>query len=1018
MSRSLLAALAVAGVAAVAQPLARQTDALAASASGIVRVAPPTGQQEADRASTLAALEQAQPGDTIQFARGMYLVGRLIPVSTPRLTLLGHPEGTTLRGCDPAQLDVQQREIVQAMQSRDTARAAAVVSSCGMFQISGGHTTVRNLVFEYTGLGLILGCCHLERVLRPDDGAYRIEGNTFRNSSNGIRPDLASAEPTVIRGNRFVNVFHAVSAAASHLHVLDNDISAPEPGRVPALGYPSFAIALGGSRDPRSSPTVRLCESNIIEGNRIEGHPDGILMIGTSCRNNVIRDNTIVVRRVRLPDVRPVPNVVEVTDETDSTIVGVPLALESPPRPPGQPGDSTAEGMFEDNLIEGNHVIGADGLGMIINRASRNRIVNNSITGISRRNPFPGNTLAFPPARWREANGSGIWVSQGSNENEIVGNTFTDIASYAVVLEGDRNVVETRSAADSVRDVGTGNRVSVVRRSTQADTLQYVVVNHGRQAGEMRVVRRGDSVIVRYHDRDRIYRSRRRHVLYVARTNGTHRVVEVRGLSPGMEATEVDERFELMGRTASWRSPIDSGSASVDGPRYYQPREDNPYGVSRLARYLLDQPGHTADLLPFGSACAIVAADTMLNVGGVQRRLRFVQIEGAHEPDGPVGVWLDDDGALVATAAEWLITVRRGAESILPMLRTIELAWFAEAAEEAARRLAPPSSRAIAIRNGNVFDSERGEVLERTTVLIEGDRIVAVGPAASVAIPAGARVIDATGKTVLPGLWDMHTHSFAVPQRSALHLAAGVTTIRDLGSDIDVALLLRERADAGTILSPRVILAGFIDGPGERAGPTDGIVSTENEARRRVARYDSLGYRQIKLYDLVHPILIPTIVSEAKRRRMRVSGHVPLGISAQTAIRMGFDEIQHAPALISTFFPESTFLPLPRPTGVIVESVAQAFDLDAPEVTQFLELMRERGTVIDGTFNLFQHIPFRTEPLPDGTDAVFGPTLEWLPPLVRRAMMLENPPNAQQATRTEAARALYLRLLRRLSRLA
>lgn len=190
------------------------------------------------------------------------------------------------------------------------------------------------------------------------------------------------------------------------------------------------------------------------------------------------------------------------------------------------------------------------------------------------------------------------------------------------------------------------------------------------------------------------------------------------------------------------------------------------------------------------------------------------------------------------------------------------------------------------IRNGDVFESERGVILPRTTVVIEGDRIADVGPADSVEIPSGARVIEATGKTILPGLWDMHTHNPTGP-RAVLSLAAGVTSIRDIGVFVDVATEWRARAEAGTVISPRALLAGFIDGPGEAVGPGEAIVSTQEEARRWVARYDSLGYRQIKLYNLVHPMLISAIADEAKKRGMRLSGHLPLGISLQAAFTWG-----------------------------------------------------------------------------------------------------------------------------------
>lgn len=105
-------------------------------------------------------------------------------------------------------------------------------------------------------------------------------------------------------------------------------------------------------------------------------------------------------------------------------------------------------------------MIGAEGVGIEVLHASRNRIVNNTLTGIAPRDPFPGNTLGQVP-QWLAANGAGIWVSVGSNENEITGNTFDEIASSDIVLEGDRNhVVTTWIESDAVRDLGKDNRLT------------------------------------------------------------------------------------------------------------------------------------------------------------------------------------------------------------------------------------------------------------------------------------------------------------------------------------------------------------------------------------------------------------------------------------------------------------------------------------------------------------------------------------------------------------------------------
>lgn len=615
---------------------------------------------------------------------------------------------------------------------------------------------------------------------------------------------------------------------------------------------------------------------------------------------------------------------------------------------------------------------------------------------------LPSVLQAFSAAWERYARGTGATIVDlpESNHHVYISNADEVFEAMMAFLFAPSDTSRSRDAHATSPSAG--------------DTLEYVVLNHDRIAGAMRVVSRGDSVLVDYHHRDR-FRSTQRRALYVAGADGSLRFFEAQGAQQDSAPGEVEERFELMGGTARWRSVIDSGTVSVEGPAFYQPYSDTPFGMSLLARYLLGQPKHTAALLPVGSGRVVIAADTTMEVGGALQRLRLMYIHDVHEPDGPVSVWLDNDDVFIASgAADWVAIVRRGAEAVLPTLRTMERAYQARVAEQIANRFAPPASSAAVIRDGDVFDSESGVVLPHTTVLIEGDRIVAVGPTDSVTIPAGARIIEAAGKTVLPGLWDMHTHSFDYPEGWALHLAAGVTTVRDLASHADVAVSLRERADAGSILSPRVLLAGILEGPGERAGPWEAIVTTENEARRWIARYDSLGYGQVKVYWFVHPVLLPAIITEAKERGMRVSGHVPLGINLETAVRLGFDEIQHAPELIANFFQDSTFIPAWRATAAVVASVAQTFEADGSDVTELLTLLRERGTVIDGTFNLFLRMPFRSEPLPDGTDPVFGPTLEWLPPLVRRNMALEDPPDAEQSARTEAARALYMRLIKRL----
>jgi hypothetical protein len=482
-----------------------------------------------------------------------------------------------------------------------------------------------------------------------------------------------------------------------------------------------------------------------------------------------------------------------------------------------------------------------------------------------------------------------------------------------------------------------------------ADSTAYVVLNHGRPAGEMTVVARGDSVLVGYRhvDRNRGVRGEWRYRV----SNGA--VLGAVGQWKALDGTPLGAgtHFELRGDSIHWSAQEKSGTLLArDGAVF---RVEGAYDDARVASWLLRRPSHSASLVPEGTVSADVVGETAVRTRAGREHVRLVAIHGKrYTPDK---VWIDDRGSLFASSVGWFITVRAGAEQTLSALRPIETAYQNRLAESLAKTLAPPSASAVAIVHGDVFDSERGVVRHDQTVVVRGDRIVAVGPADSIRAPSGARVIDATGKTIVPGLWDMHGH-FAFEsgsQYGPMQLAAGVTTVRDLASDLDVAVHMRDAAQAGTIISPHAVLAGFIEGPGAWAGPTEVLARTEDEARAWVARYDSLGYTQVKIYNLVYPDLVPVIAAEAHRRGMRVSGHVARGLSVPDAIALGYDEINHAAFLFSTFYPDSLFTPRMRAYSLVASVVAPNTDPDGAPMTALIETLKAHHTVIDGTWAIW-----------------------------------------------------------------
>lgn len=144
----------------------------------------------------------------------------------------------------------------------------------------------------------------------------------------------------------------------------------------------------------------------------------------------------------------------------------------------------------------------------------------------------------------------------------------------------------------------------------------------------------------------------------------------------------------------------------------------------------------------------------------------------------PKYVWLDEDGATFAD--EW--SVLSGWEEVFPDLRAASEQALAEHHQRLADDLAPPGrTRPLVLQNARLFDPETGTVRPHTTIVIEGNRITAVGPDGRVDLPSGAERLEAGGKTVLPGLWDMHAppgkhwgRAFYWPAGSRVPAAAGL----------------------------------------------------------------------------------------------------------------------------------------------------------------------------------------------------------------------------------------------------
>jgi imidazolonepropionase-like amidohydrolase len=441
--------------------------------------------------------------------------------------------------------------------------------------------------------------------------------------------------------------------------------------------------------------------------------------------------------------------------------------------------------------------------------------------------------------------------------------------------------------------------------------------------------------------------------------------------------TEVDEQFSLDKENAKWNNRAEQGDKRVTSNAFYVSLNGPPEENALLVRAALAHSGKIA-LLPGGEVRVRQLSELDVDSHGNKKRVKLYSITGLDFQ--PQYLWLDDALDLFASGERWLMVIRAGWEGVQETLLNAQDAVTAARSAEFAKKLAHPYAAGIVFQHANLFDAETTKIVADQTVAITGNRIVSVGPAKT-SPPVDALVVDATGKTLIPGLWDMHAH--VQEGDGLLNLAAGVTTVRDLGNSMDELLARRKRIGEGTEIGTRIVLAGLIDGPGPYQGPTKVLVATETEARQAVDTYVKLGYQQIKIYSSVKAELVPAIIDEAHKAGLRVSGHIPAYLTASQCVKLGYDEIQHVNFLILNFFPDiketQTRLRITEPA-----KLGANLNLDSSEVQSFIQLLKEHRTTIDPTMSIFEgQYTGRPREISPGYAAVY----KRLPVQVRRGML-------------------------------
>jgi imidazolonepropionase-like amidohydrolase len=394
----------------------------------------------------------------------------------------------------------------------------------------------------------------------------------------------------------------------------------------------------------------------------------------------------------------------------------------------------------------------------------------------------------------------------------------------------------------------------------------------------------------------------------------------------------------------TWHNQSENGH-SDDRNAVYVSFSSTPEELGIEAKALLASPNKTLALLPAGEASIRRLGDATVK----SQHVTCYAITGFDFVPSPV--WLDDHNELFANVSPWASLIREGmGREVAQQLIDKQQAWSdASAVARAAQLTHHPKGGAIVITNARLFDSHTLTTTPNTTIVIRGNRIESVG---SGDIP-DAEHIDAHGRTVLPGLWDMHVHTS--PEEGILNVANGVTSARDLGNDVDAIVAARKKFDDNTLIGPRLVLAALIDGTSPFTGPTKLIVNSEDDFRKVLDRVVPLGFEQTKIYSSIKPELVPFIARESHARGLRVSGHIPAGMFADDAVRAGYDEIQHTNFLLLNFMRDVTETRNPQRFTAVAQRGA-TIDLDSPEVHAFVALLKEHKTVSDPTLAVFENM--------------------------------------------------------------
>jgi imidazolonepropionase-like amidohydrolase len=457
--------------------------------------------------------------------------------------------------------------------------------------------------------------------------------------------------------------------------------------------------------------------------------------------------------------------------------------------------------------------------------------------------------------------------------------------------------------------------------------------------------------------------------------DGMPAALEIRGVSP---QGDVAEKFMIADGTASWKSPVDSGSHPYQTAFYVSQGGPLSIGTQLLIEALLKSPDKSIALLPGGSAHAERLTEFVVGSGPASKTITDWLVTGLSP--SPTPVWATADGKFFAFVSPGMSLLPAGYEGDLTRLNKIQDDALAARSPALVKALLKTPTGPILFTHVRAF-VEGGRFVEDQTIVVDKGVITQVGPAGSIAVPKDAEVIEGQGKTLVPGLWDSHMH-VQDDSSGPFLLALGITSARDPGNDNSLTIARAKRRANGELLSPNVYPSVLMDGRGPNTAQLGTVVTSQAEAIDAVRKANADGFTGIKFYGTYNPAWVAPAAAEAHKLGLHVHGHLPAGMRTSQAIVAGYDEITHIYFVMMEAMPDAvvaTSNGINRFDGI--GRYAKDVDLNGPVMSKLIQSMSEHKIVSDPTLVVAESLF-----MPENGDLspAYAPYVGTMPPATER----------------------------------